>query len=428
MRQRKFKPPQRKTQRRWRVPPALTQGSDVFEGLSVLDDVPGELGLVLWQSLRDALLWSDADPATRGGLFAPGAEPARVAALMAAGVPDEIEQPLSAIAALLGSPAATREESVALACRRISQWADASGRLATALAFAQAAALVTPGDSAAAYTVGRLARRRAEYARAESWYRRTIALARQSGDWPTYAQAFVGLGNLYAQRGNFPAAKRFYVRALRAAGRNSLHEIEGMALHEMFGISIEMGAVRDAERLAREAFEKLHPGHARIPILAHDVAYFWITQGHFARAQRVYESLLPYFPDPAARLSLLGNLARAAGGAGDAGAYLRAWDEARVLLGSRDTEETAARALLELAHGAASLRRWDQAEDAARQALELSTRRQEAKVRLTAESLLEAVRRHSLIPTEAPSLEREVVEAADALAADFVHSLQMAGA
>ena len=428
MRQRKFKPPQRKTQRRWRVPPALTQGSDVFEGLSVLDDVPGELGLVLWQSLRDALLWSDADPATRGGLFAPGAEPARVAALMAAGVPDEIEQPLSVIAGLLGSPAATREESVALACRRISQWADASGRLATALAFAQAAALVTPGDSAAAYNVGRLARRRAEHARAESWYRRTIALARQSGDWPTYALSFVGMGNLYVQRGNFPAAKRFYVRALRAAGRNSLHEIEGMALHEMFGVAIETGAVREAERLAREAFEKLHPGHARIPILAHDVAYFWITQGHFARAQRVLECLLPYFPVPATRLALLGNLARAGGGAGDAGSYLRASDEARALLAGRETEEMAGRALLDLAHGAASLRRWDQAEEAARQALDVATRRQEAKIRLSAEALLESARRHSLVAVEPAVQDPEVVQAADALAADFVHSLQTAGA
>jgi hypothetical protein len=29
----------------------------VFEGLSVLDELPGELGLVLWQTLRDCMLW-----------------------------------------------------------------------------------------------------------------------------------------------------------------------------------------------------------------------------------------------------------------------------------------------------------------------------------------------------------------------------------
>lgn len=431
MRQRKFKAPQRKTARRWRVPPALTLGSgDVFEGLSILDDVPGELGLVLWQSLRDCMLWGRVSETERGALFAPGAEAARVASILAANVPAEIEEPLRTVATLLGGPGAAREEAVALAARRIMQWADERGLLAVALAFAQAAAVVTPGDPAAAYAVGRLARRRAEYARAETWYRRTVALARQVGDWPTYALAFVGLGNLYAQRGAYPMARRFHTRALRAAGRNSLHHIEGLALHEMFGIATETGRSQEAEELARAAFQAYGPHHPQLPRFAHDVAYWWTTQGHFARAQRVFQEVLPHFTDPALRLLTVADLARAAGGAGDVVVFRRAWDEARELLRSEhDVEESAARALLDMAHGAASLKAWEQAEEAARQAVEIATQRRESKIRLTAEAVLEAARRHAAAPAEpVPALKPETIEAADALASEFVDSLQTAGA
>ncbi|HEX8243191.1 MAG TPA: tetratricopeptide repeat protein, partial [Longimicrobium sp.] len=318
MRQRKFKAPPRKTLRRWRVPPALTHGdTDAFEGLSVLDEITGELGLVLWQSLRDAMLWGRAGKAEREALFTPGADQARVADVLAAGAPEELEEPLKTLAAMLGAAATAREENVSLACRQVAQWAEARGLLAAALAYAQAAAVVNPADPATAYAVGRLARRRAEHARAETWFRRTIALARQAGDWPTYALAFNGLANLYTLRGNFPAARRFHIRALRAAGRNSLHDIEGAALHDMFGIAIETGDVKEAHELARAAFQAYGPHHHRLPHLAHDVAYFWVTQGNFPAALSVFKSLINHFEEPAMRLALLGDLGRAAGGAGD---------------------------------------------------------------------------------------------------------------
>ncbi len=88
--------------------------------------------------------------------------------------------------------------------RGVAGWAEAEGKLALALGYAQAVALVRTGEARAAYAVGLLARRRAEYARAETWFRRAVMLARQSGDWPAYCLAFVGLGE-----------------ALRAAGGTS---------------------------------------------------------------------------------------------------------------------------------------------------------------------------------------------------------------
>jgi len=426
MRQRKFKAPPRKTLRRWRVPPALTHGdTDAFEGLSMLDEIPGELGMVLWQSLRDAMLWGRSNQAERGTLFAEGADRARIAAVLAAGAPVEVEEPLKAVAAMLGGAETAREENVALACREVAQWAESRGLLATALAFAQSAAVVTPADPAVSYNVGRLAKRRAEHARAETWFRRTVALARQAGDWPTYALSFVGLGNVYVNRGNYPAARRFLERALRAAGRNSLHDIEGMARHDLFGIEVEGGNAAGANEQARQAFGAYGPLHPRIPHLAHDVAYFWCTQGCFAQALPVLQSVLRHFEEPAIRIAVLADIGRAAGGTGDRATFQQAWDEAVELMNANGGQDTAARAYLDLAHGALSLGAWERAEDAAQRALDGATRAGDAKTRLTAETVVEAARRHQHAERLASADREGWRETSDALAMELVQSLEV---
>src|SRR5690606_3206737 len=123
-------------------------------------------------ALRDVLLWSQTPAPEREGLFAPGARERRLAEQLAGSLDPEIEDPLRTLAALVEAPTTTSPETVALACRQIVQWAEARGSLATALAFAQNAALACPADAAAAFTVGRIARIAADYARAEVWFRR----------------------------------------------------------------------------------------------------------------------------------------------------------------------------------------------------------------------------------------------------------------
>jgi tetratricopeptide (TPR) repeat protein len=427
MQARKFRVPQRKTQRRWRVPPALKRGDEIFEGLGVLDEVSGERGLVLWQSLRDSLLWADAQEDERTALFSSDAERTRVAMIMAAQTGPELEEPLTVLARMLDEPAGMPEEVVALACRRISQWADDEGLLGTALAFAQAAATVTPGDASAAYAVGKLARRRAEHARAETWLRRSIALARQIGDWATYSQAFLALGNMYLKRGNLPQARRLLIRAVRAAQRNSLHHLEGMAQHDLFGVAVEAGRPTDAQELARAAFAAYGPQNPALPRLAQDIAYWWITQGYFARALPVLHSVLPHHPQPFDQLTVMGNIARAAGGVGDRVLFRDAWDRCHDLLDNAVVDERAAQALLDLAYGAASLGLWDKAEVAAREALEIGLRRQEAKTRLMAEALIESVRHHQVLETRKRTTQPEPVAAeATRFAEELVRSLQIA--
>jgi tetratricopeptide (TPR) repeat protein len=386
--------------------------------------MPGELGMVLWQSLRDAMLWGRSNQAERGALFAEGAERARLAAMLTAGAPAELEEPVKVIAAMVGGAETAREENVALACREVAQWGEARGLLATALAFSQAAAVVTPADPAASYTVGRLARRAGENPRAETWFRRTVAIARQAGDWPTYALSFVGLGNLYANRGNFPAAKRFLVRALRAAQRNSLHDIEGMALHDLFAIAGENGEVEEANELARRAFEAYGPLHPNLKRLARDVAYFWCTQGHFAPALAVLQSVLGHFSEPGLRIATLGDIGRAAGGVGDRAVFQQAWDEAMELMTVNGMLDTGARSCLDLAQGALSLGAWERAEDAAQRALDGATRRGDSKTRLVAEALVDAARRHQHAERAVAAGHEAWRESADALATELLDSLK----
>ncbi|HEU4557369.1 MAG TPA: tetratricopeptide repeat protein, partial [Longimicrobium sp.] len=355
MRPKRLSPPVRRTARRWRTPPAITHGAEAFEGLAILEEVKGQLGFLLWQVARDVALWATFPPEQRTELFEPGAEATLHGLVRSTGVEVQLESPLMTLVRMVGGPDTSRPESVELACQHIAHWADGHGYGATAISFAQAAAMTVPWDAGAAYAVGRLARRRAEYSRAETWYRRAIALARQSGDWSSYALAFSGLGNLYMQRGSIPAARRFHLRALKAARRHSLRSIQGSAQHDLFVIAAGHNHVDEAERYARGAFESYGSDHPRLAVLAHDIAYFWTERGHFAPALTVFEALLPHMTRHEDRLVALANIVRAAAGAGERRQFEQTWDEVWDGLARDEAAENAAEVLLELAHGAAQL-------------------------------------------------------------------------
>jgi tetratricopeptide (TPR) repeat protein len=426
MRPKRMTPPVRRTSRRWRTPPAITHGNEAFEGAGILDEVRGPLGLLLWQSLRDVSLWASFPPEEREGIFVPGAEESRLASVRSAEVDVQVEPPLMTIVRMVGSPESARSETVAMACQHIAHWADGQGHHASSIAFAQAAAMALPADASYAYAVGRLARRRAEYARAETWFRRAVALARQSGDWTSYALAFSGLGNLYAQRGNVPAARRFHVRSLRAARRHSLRQIQGSALHDLFVIAAATPDRDDPERYARAAFEAYGQDHPRLPALAHDLAYHWILKGHYEAALNVLQALLPHMTRLDERLVVLANVARSAAGAGERKLFEETWDEVWDGIARSDSLENAAQVLVELAHGAAALGEPERAERAADRAVQVASQRGEARVRAEAEALLEQVRRSRGTRRAPEAPHPEGGGEADAFAADLVRTLNAA--
>jgi tetratricopeptide (TPR) repeat protein len=403
--------------RRHRVPPALTRGTETLPVSPVLDEVPGELGVVLWRSARNVSLWSATPAERRARLFDPRAAGVREAEIAAAGVEAELLAPLSVVVRLLEAPGGMDGPRVVNACRRIALWAEQRGALGTALEFAQAAALASPHQAALAYTVGRLARRRAEYDRAESWLARAVIQARRSEDWRTYALAYSGLGNLNVQKGNFPLARRAHERCLKTALRHSLGDLEGSAYHDLFLISVETGDDDDAQVLAERAFSAYGPLHANLPRLAFDVTYYWILKGFFQDALRVARPLAACFETPCDQALALSLVTRSAGGVGDRRSFALAREPLDRLLGSGSAFEAAARALLGVSYGAASLGEWEMARAYADRALQAAAERKEGRLVMAAEAALGAVLARSA------GVGRPGQPAVTRLANDFVEAL-----
>jgi len=418
--------PVRKPRRRWRwhVPPALVHGNESLEGTELLEEFSGAAGLVLWQSMRDATLWAGArEPAERAGLFHPGAHEARLRQIDEAGLDAALDAPLRVLASISRDPEAIREEEILSACRDIASWAEAQEKLGTAVAMAQAGALAAPTNAAAGYRVGQLTRDKGELARAESWFRRVIGLGRQAKDWASYAEAFLGLGNLYLKRGNAPAARRFIIRGLRAARRHGLRDIIARAQHDLFVIAVNAAPPAEALEHARAAFKAYGPTHVKLPVLAHDLAYFWMERGRFAQALSVFQGLLPHITRPWERMQTVADIGRAAGGAGNRPVFDEAWEELWNFAGDWHTRPAAAQALLDLSRGAASLKDWARAERAATTARDVAARKEEMKVAMEAESLLDSVSRKRNLEAPHPAAGAEEEAENEGLAADVNRAL-----
>jgi tetratricopeptide (TPR) repeat protein len=361
----------RNRSRRWCIPPAILHEPDeVLEATQILDEWPGDVGLVLWQTLRDVTLWASVPADLRTGLFSSQAAQHRLQLLLASGVEPGLDFSLTSLAALVGNPDEARPEMVSLVCIQISHSAEARGAFATALSFAQAAALATPEEPEPAFAVGSLALRWGRLARAETWLRRCIGLSRRARDWSTYSQSYVQLGALYASGGNPAGAKRYYVMSVRAARRHGLMPLRGAGLHGLLGLALEAGELDDAERLARAAMRAYGRGHPRLPELTHDIAYLWVSRGQHHRAIPMLQRLVTSRVEPGPRAFTLSLLARAAAGAGDKRVYEEAWSEAWSLINRRPGEELRyARPLLELTRAAVAAGDWLHMEWAARLAI-----------------------------------------------------------
>jgi tetratricopeptide (TPR) repeat protein len=412
--------------RRWRTPPPLTRGSESLEGMEILREVGGEVGVLLWQAYRNVMFWASTDQGERGRLFSAEAGRKRAAELAEARIPDELASPLSAFSEMLSAPDGTSGEVMAGACTGIARWADSEGYTNTALAFTQAASVASQRNARLALAVGQLARRRGELPRAETWFRHTVMVARQTGDWESYSRAYIALGNMLIRRGNFPGAHRMHIKALRAARRKGLQQIQGMALHDLFAIAIETGRKEQGEEYARQAFRAYGPNHPSLPVLAHDVAYFWVEQGYFARALEVFQALETHLTTPQDRLSLTASIARAAAGSGDRDRFRRAWTQVVRLNKDSEVQGVVPGCMLDLALGAASLGEWDRAESAAEEAYELATRSGQAKVRFRAESLMDAIRNgRQAEARQQASRSASPSPKAETLANEFVRSLEI---
>lgn len=377
--------------RSYRAAPPLLSESEPFEGAALLSEHAGALGVVLWKSLRDVSAWTEAAPGDRRSLFPAGAAEERADEVAGAAAEEELWAPLLVIQRLVAAPHDVDHPRLVHACRAIARWGERRGFSAVQLAFTQAAARLSPENPRLAYAVGRLSRDCGEYARAESWFRASIRLARRT-DWHTYALAYLSLGTLYQHLGNYPAARIVNLRGYRTAVRRRVRALEGVALHNLFAIATEMLDFKRGHEYARAAFQCYGSAHPRFPALVNDVGCFWILHGCFGRAAAVLEGVLPRFKDPSDRMLGLANLARAAGAAGRLDVYESSCKECLSLIPqAAATPERVAQVWMNLARASASTGDYARAQAAAETALELATALRFGHMRLELEALLDAI-------------------------------------
>lgn len=373
---------------RWHIPPPFVHGSEALEAAGVLDELPGPLGTTLWQLVRDLRLWAATAPSFRGQLFSSAAPPVDLALAPTPALCHAIQ----VLASVVNTPTQPTSATLGAACREISQWAASRGHLRTALAFALNEALLSERDPEAAFWVGTLGFRAGEHSTADVWFRRTAGLARWRADWDAYGRAYHGLGNLSRVRGNLPAARLYHLRALRAARRAGLRLAVAGACHDLFADAVLAGGSDNPEQWARRAFEA-YGTDRRMVAVAHDLAYWWMENGYFARALPVFRAVLPHIERPVERLVVLSNVARAAAGAGDAALYQVCADRVRGSIDDASVRASLAAALLEVARGAATLRDWEAAAALVERVQELARDRHEGRVMLAAEALAESIER-----------------------------------
>lgn len=404
-----------------RAPHSIPGGE--LAGAELVRELPGEVALPAWQTLRSVLTWAAAAPGSRRALFDPAAMEAWEVELLRAEWEPELRLPLAVLVGGLVEPEDVSPERMARACLAVADWALEHAAVSTALAYAEAAAHSWPENPRYAYTCGRLLRTHGRTREAEGWMRRSIQAAVRAEDVDAQTLGQNSLGNLLHKQGKSREALRVLTGALRLARRYRLRDREGEVLHDLFVVETWRGDLGRAERYARDAFDIYREGHARLPALAHDVANYWIREGFFTRAFAVLKELPPYFSFPGERLRVLGSLTRAAAACADEPRFRSAWNEAWSLSEDPLTLNYAAAALLEMGLGASSLQAWELAENALLRAVELADDTQEMDIRVFAEKALLTVRERTIAEHGRRTLDGRDPSVADALAAGFLSSL-----
>ncbi|MCA1788886.1 MAG: hypothetical protein LC667_03205 [Thioalkalivibrio sp.] len=235
-------------------------------------------------------LWAGTPPSARDNLFTSGSVDARFTLLAAAEVPPEVSAPLDTLHAMLSLGSGADAGVVSVCCLEVAAWARRAGLPHTGIAFAQAGALASPEFAEAALTVGVAARAAGQDARAATWLRRAVALARREGDWVAYASARVELGRL-AEREQPGNAERNYQMALRKARRHGARSERMRAAHGLFRLARQRGDLEGAAQFAQAAQRVFDASDAGAQALLMDLARFWMDTAQPKRARPAVQRL-----------------------------------------------------------------------------------------------------------------------------------------
>lgn len=365
---------------RWRVPPALLSNPnapETLEGESILAEFPDASGLLLWECYRDVRLWVGTPLKLRRELFRRMDEldPAAVEHSGGRRLAERTVSPQALRAAYrlrrgMHSVSADDDGSMAGAALTVAAAVERAGGTATAIAFAQLSAAVDPKSATAALAVGRLARRLNYGPMAETWFGRTIGLARRRSDWRSYAGALTELGALREGQCRYEEAREEYIKAVRLARRRALPETFGRAVSALLRISLRQDDLEAAERYAGKAlrvYRREHP--ARTSALV-NAAELELRRDRHAQAAAFLREALPNLSDAQdEQVRALTLLVRAAAGEDDRATVEYAWTRALdVIADTHGADRDAARLLLALAQAGAEALEDAHADRAARRA------------------------------------------------------------
>lgn len=327
-----------------------------MDGLEILEEVPGQLSLAVWQVYRDALEWVNSPADARSELFqAPLSQSAYLQQLVALSTSSQLSEALSTAWKVLGAGSGDSRARLSLthALEKIASWAEAEGYDQTSAAFRGLAAGFRPRDADLAFRAGRAERRCGRFHQAEAWFQRSVGLARRSGDFAVYASAYLGWGLLAEERGRRDDARHLYTKALRAAKRGSLRGLMAAARHNLIPLCIPDRPFEEGHAHIVAAYRLYDPATAPLARLASDAGTFYGDHQYYQLALELLEAALPLIRRRAERTAVFSNIARAAAALGKRDLFSRA--EQEVLSESVNPTEHTASALLELALAANTL-------------------------------------------------------------------------
>ncbi|MCA1788885.1 MAG: hypothetical protein LC667_03200 [Thioalkalivibrio sp.] len=298
-----------------------------MEADPILNEIPGPLGIELWQRFRDAVVWKDVPVKDRPHLFHNTTTYLHDPAFSLRN-DDKIGASVQTLASLINHPDAVDARSVVDAVAAIAEWAVGRGYDQTAALYAWLAARMRPRDPGLAFAAGRAERRCARYEPAEQWFMRAIGLSRRLGDAAAYADAYLGWGLMEEQRGRRDSAREKYESARRAALRGSFPQLLAAARHNLIALSYPDEPFEVGLAHATAAY-KLYDNSSseRLALLALDAATLLADHSYFTQALRLYDALAPHIARPSVHVALLANIARAAAAVGDRNRFRSAFEQ-----------------------------------------------------------------------------------------------------
>jgi tetratricopeptide (TPR) repeat protein len=374
--------------------------------LEIIKEIPLEgAAFALWRSLNKMLLWFRTPLVHRPKLHSastmrqrPNCEFTREARKE---VP-ELKEALDTFELFSRHPLAIRVASLAEACRQVALWSESQDYLATAVRFAEGAALVDHLAPHLANLAGRLTRNAAEFDRAELWFSRAVGLARSQREWIEYTRGHIGLGILWQTLGKDNQARACFATAASRAMRDGREWLAAEAQHDLMLMTTERGMFQDAEECARKALEWYPKYNDRFPFFVADLAFLCTSEQEHERAVALLGRFFRVVREPARQVLAMSVLARALGG-------LRNERFPRIrrqlLRRLEKFREYEAAARVNLAEGERAAGMWLDAEANARAAIMIARRTCDSAPERLGRRLLAQIAARELPPTRSPRSE-----------------------